>query len=543
MLKVFRTLFGLFVFAGLVACGGNSGIGPASDASVESTPFALTKPTTAKGGGNGGETAFSCDADGVMVGYEGECPSVGVYEYTLWAGKHNDAGRVSIWADDVNIYVKYDTNETADLQEAHVYVWTDLAQIPSKRPAPGQAPYTAEQINADSYLFVIPASDFGAADPCGSTFYISTHAALIGEGGSTIGGDGDNGGETAYGGGPNSPTCFDGQKGAWWGYVNFTVECYYDVVGTAYEDSNNNGSFDAGEAVFAGISVSAGSETTTTATDGSYSFLLPAGESFTITSASPNGDYLANENAGGYSTGALSACLEDVDFGFVPLYDIGVDVNLSVDGDCSPDVVVSINGNEISPDGEGNYTLENQLPATEYVVVVTASSGEVSVSETQTIVSLNANKSLSFNLSFTCGGDDGDDDDFPLWNQDISHVILVFSLDSNPNGNTQDNDGYYTIKIDEYQDVDPDDLDGDIDAYLVALIADGLLSPTYDLLGASIKGGTQTTSFYSYGDYNTNGEASDLLPEGIGFSYTGGSDNESGQNSIDVNIVRAVLLQ
>jgi hypothetical protein len=227
----------------------------------------------------------------------------------------------------------------------------------------------------------------------------------------------------------------------------------------------------------------------------------------------------------------------------VPLYDIGVDVNLSVDGDCSPDVVVSINGNEISPDGEGNYTLENQLPATDYVVVVTASSGEVSVSETQTIVSLNANKSLSFNLSFTCGGDDGDDDDFPLWSQDISHVILVFSLDSNPTGNTQDNDGYYTIKIDEYQDVDPDDLDGDIDAYLVALIADGLLSPTYDLLGASIKGGRQTTSFYSFGDYNTNGEASDLLPEGIGFSYTGGSDNESGQNSIDVNIVRAVLLQ
>ncbi|MFC2135267.1 hypothetical protein ACFLR4_00180 [Bacteroidota bacterium] len=494
-----------------------------------------------QGASSGGETTYSC-ADGELVGYEGECPSVGVYEYTLWAGKYNDAGTVSIWADDANIYVEYNTNETADLEEAHVYVWTNLNDIPDKRPSPGQAPYKAENINADSYTFMIPASEFGIDDLCGSTLYISTHAALIGNNTSNDElGSGDNSGETAYGGGPNSPDCFDAQKGAWWGYVNFTVECFYEVSGTLYEDANNNGSFDEGEKVFPDLTVTAGSETATTAADGSYSFMLPAGESFTITSEIPAGDYLANENAGGYSTGALSDCLEGVNFGFVPLYDITVDLNLTVTGDCVPGVVVTINGDEIIP-ASGNYVLENQLPADEYVVVVTATSGDEVVSETQTISSLNADTTLTFNMSFTCP--DGDDEnDFPTWGQDISHVILVFTGASDPSSNNGGDDGYYTIKIDEYQDEDPDDLDDDIDAYLAALVAGGyLVDGQYELMGSSIKGGLQTTSYYSYGSFNTNGDAPDTPPAGLGFIYPGGSANESPQSAVDVVIDRSNLL-
>lgn len=279
-----------------------------SNADLPVTEFTLD------GMANGrGQTAFSCEAFGELVGYEGECPSVGVYEYTLWAGKHNDAGTVRIWADGEDLYVKYDTNETADLGEAHVYVWTDVSEIPTKRPAPGRAPYKAENINADSYTFTIE-----GLGSCGSMLYISTHAALVGEGGS--GTSGGNAGETAYAGGPDSPTCFDDQKGAWWGYVNFMVQCFYDVSGTVYEDANNNADFD-GETGFAGITVTAtGADvyTTTTNADGYYTFRLPANESYVITTGSPAGDYTANENAGGYSIASLSECLTDIDFGFVP---------------------------------------------------------------------------------------------------------------------------------------------------------------------------------------------------------------------------------
>jgi hypothetical protein len=130
------------------------------------------------------------------------------FEYTLWAGKHNDAGTVKIWSDGTDLLVEYNTNETADLQEAHVYVWTDASQIPEKRPAPGQAPYAMENINADSYTFRI--EGMGA---CGETVYVAAHAALTAEAGAEEGSGND--GETAYGGG--DPSCFDGQKGAWWG--------------------------------------------------------------------------------------------------------------------------------------------------------------------------------------------------------------------------------------------------------------------------------------------------------------------------------------
>ena len=87
----------------------------------------------AKPGGNGGETAYTSDAGGgTFVGYnETDCPDYGITEYTLWAGKTNDAGTVTVTNDDDNLYVTYNTNGTADLGEVHVYVWDDLADIPS----------------------------------------------------------------------------------------------------------------------------------------------------------------------------------------------------------------------------------------------------------------------------------------------------------------------------------------------------------------------------------------------------------------------------
>jgi hypothetical protein len=87
---------------------------------------------------------------------------------------------------------------------------------------------------------------------CGRKFYISTHAALIQNGteedSEDDGGDNDNGddddngeddpdfkviatnsnaGETAYAGGSG----FSSQKGAWWGYFEYVVECSDDDGG------------------------------------------------------------------------------------------------------------------------------------------------------------------------------------------------------------------------------------------------------------------------------------------------------------------------
>ena len=372
--------------------------------------------TVSGGQNNNNQTAFTCDADGELVGYEGECPSVGVYEYTLWAGKHYDAGIVRIWTDEANLFVKYDTNETADLQEAHVYVWTNEADIPVKRPAPGQAPYTAGNINADSYTFTIPFSDFAVDNPCGETFYISTHAALIGDSES---GSQANAGQTAYSG---ESTCFDRMKGgAWWGYVTFTVECYYEVSGTVYEDSNNSGD-NEGEAGFAGLSVTAtGNDgsvvTTTTDAGGYYSFTLLANGNYTITTEAPAGDYAANENAGGFSTGTLTECIDNADFGFVPLYDIFVDVNLLGDLDCYESLVVTINGAEVAL-VNGSFSLENQLPGGHYVIAFTVydADGNVLASASQTISSLSEDTTLTFDLNWVCPEtpcvDCGDDDGF-----------------------------------------------------------------------------------------------------------------------------------
>ena len=660
-----RILVGILTIMALVfmiSCENSAPTAPESG----STDASLGK---GKGGGaasasTSGETAYTCTDDGIEAGLVGECPSVMSFEYTLWAGKHNDAGTVKIWSDGTDLFVEYNTNETADLKEAHVYVWTDASQIPEKRPAPGQAPYTAENINADSYTFVI--EGMGA---CGDEVYVAAHAALTAEAGAEAGSGND--GETAYGGG--DPSCFDGQKGAWWGYATFSVDCYYEVSGTVYEDANNNGQMDAGEEVFAGISVTAGGESTTTDANGNYAFMLLGGADYLVSSASPAGDYLANEGAGGIQLNGLSACLENQNFGFVPLYDLSVSVSFDGDMDCFGYSTVTINGDEIS-------SLENQLPGFEYVVVVTAYDldGNVLASETvsgalnedteltlslggwvcpvdpptdcnecldgelvangsfedgmngwshsgvsgmggnsidlgnwagaasdgnwvidlvgtgtpaqgmqpgvveQTLctepgeeyvltfdvktngsaallVTIDGNSqtfssngsyssySVTFtasssattirlaadaswhylynnvfldNVSIACGGGD----DFPTWGQDISHVVLAF----------QNADGdFYLIKIDEYPDAGDDDLDNDIEDYLSQLSAMGAIPAGYELIGSSIKGGRQVTSFYNYGSYNTNGDAADTPPAGFPLTYNGTSDNEGNQNLID----------
>ncbi len=381
-------------------------------------------------------------------------PTYGSYSFGLWAGKTGDAGTVTITNDNSFLYVTYTTNGSADLGEVHVYVWSSTSQIPDKRPAPGQTPWKAENINANSYTMAIPVDV-----ACGSTFYVSAHAALVNDG---DGGDNTNAGETAYAG--SNP--FVNGKGAWWGFVTYTVDCFYDI-----------------------------------------------------------------------------------------------DVNVSFEGDCSGDVTVVLEGSTLAPVNTNGTWSFNNIPAGIYTVTVTTNADVVNNTlSKQVTIGPDASESFTFVCVTTPPPPTGQN--FPTWGQDISHIILVFTGESWPGnfveplggGDVNDDlgsqpvsrnfnalDGYYTIKVDSWD--GGRDLDAEIAQLLAKLEALGWLDSGYDLLGSSIKGGLQITSFYAYGSHNVNGESADVPPSGLGFTYNGTKDNETPQNAVDRSIDRSTLLQ
>lgn len=131
-----------------------------------------------------------------------------------------------------------------------------------------------------------------------------------------------------------------------------------------------------------------------------------------------------------------------------------------------------------------------------------------------------------------CPGEE-EQDDFPLWGQDISNVIFVFKQDDGDGKPKPDGDGYYTVKIDNWPNAADDDLDNSIDDILAYLIAeDSFISSDANLLGVIIKGGIQDTNFYAYGANNTNGILPDEAPEGLALSWDG-SSNPQPANAVD----------
>ena len=268
------------------------------------------------GDGTGGSNL--CSATGELVGYtEADDPDYGIRSFTLWAGKHNDAGQVTITSDDETLFVTIDTNETADLIEMQVYVWTADEELPTYRPAPGLAPYKAEGINADRYTLAIP-----RAAQCGEALRLSVHAALGADSGSEGSSSESNAGETAYAGGPDSPSCYDLQERAWWGVADYTVECFYNISGVIYEDLNQ--SFDREEEpTFEGVEVSlrdaAGSLIASATTDASGAYLfehLSGGREYRVSSAAPADGYTATEGDPERVIAELIQDETDQDFGF-----------------------------------------------------------------------------------------------------------------------------------------------------------------------------------------------------------------------------------
>ncbi len=191
----------------------------------------------------------------------------------------------------------------------------------------------------------------------------------------------------------------------------------------------------------------------------------------------------------------------------------------------------------ILADGTWTYTLDNSNPATNALAqddIVT----DVFNYTMRDTVGATSSSTLTIRITGTndvCDDGDGDTptprDDFPTRIQDISNVTLVFGQTA---GDTN-GDGYYTVKIDT-NGLIPKDLDSSIDAILAALdFANGTI-PTSNLLGVVIKGGNQeATQFYNYGTYNTDGTASDLLPNGIAFALPV-DDTNTQQNEASGNV-------
>ena len=153
--------------------------------------------------------------------------------FDLWAGQDNNAGTVTVSNDNEFFYITIDTNTTADLEEVHINVYEALEELPAKRPAPGQAPYSAKEIYADSVTVQIPVTELADMED----YYFVIHEALVAD---AVGsGDGEsNAGETAYAAGddPN----YDG-RGAWFYAVGYTLHAVIeyiteDVFEDVYED-------------------------------------------------------------------------------------------------------------------------------------------------------------------------------------------------------------------------------------------------------------------------------------------------------------------
>lgn len=131
--------------------------------------------------------------------------------HTLWAGQHINAGQVIISNDDDYLYIDVYAHNGAIMQEGHVYLYENVDDIPSSRPAPGQAPYKLENVMSDHMQFMIPWDIVYLND-----VYPVVHIAFAS-------GTPENpvGGETAYGG--DNP----GDEN-WFFYIDHVFDGYWE---------------------------------------------------------------------------------------------------------------------------------------------------------------------------------------------------------------------------------------------------------------------------------------------------------------------------
>jgi hypothetical protein len=193
----------------------------------------------------------------------------------LYAGQEFEVGTVSVWNDDVELHITYNTTGGWVLTETHLAVATALDDIPQKKgnPIPGKFPYQCcydedkgkwvfkikkggapgatcvADGNTNATLtkieYIIPLSEIGEGVDCEELLFIAAHASLLNQDNIVgfVPDTGDPGDpiyqeETAWG---DKGLDFPGKN--WATYFNYTIQCEYEeewpeggTISVAYED-------------------------------------------------------------------------------------------------------------------------------------------------------------------------------------------------------------------------------------------------------------------------------------------------------------------
>jgi len=143
----------------------------------------------------------------------------GTTTWTLWGGQTINTGTVTVSNDADNVYVTYTAADTWTISQIHLWVGSDLANVPSNNqgiPVPGHFPYNLSFDPAvATYTVTIPFSTIGIPDvtqKCGANLYVVAHA-VVSNGSQT---------ETAFGG---SVPVNVGTPGRWWYYGSYSICC------------------------------------------------------------------------------------------------------------------------------------------------------------------------------------------------------------------------------------------------------------------------------------------------------------------------------
>jgi hypothetical protein len=109
----------------------------------------------------------------------------------LIAGQHINAGSITVWDDDENLYIQYETVDPYCLTETHLEIASSLEGIPQKNgnPIPGRFEHKSTHSCVSTFTYTAPLPE-NACD-----LYFAAHAVVKGPSGT----------ETAWGNGPEFP--------------------------------------------------------------------------------------------------------------------------------------------------------------------------------------------------------------------------------------------------------------------------------------------------------------------------------------------------
>ncbi len=191
----------------------NTAIGPLAKVTPTPTP---TMPT-----GNGGPTIVE---PGIIP-----CGTPKVVDF--FAGQTIDAGSVTIYNDNTNLYVTVysELGFQSGTEQIKMWVGADLTNMPQNTngiPIPGQFPYKITTTGGTTCTFTIPLIDLSLVNKCGDMIYVVVHGDVL-----VSDGIGGTKGETAFGG--DTP----GVGNRWWYYTTYTIQCCTDTPPPVFDRS------------------------------------------------------------------------------------------------------------------------------------------------------------------------------------------------------------------------------------------------------------------------------------------------------------------